>query len=196
MSKMDELMMSVEIQLISTLKNELGDRPVVSTVVFAFILAVVEKMLGVKFACPCNPKWNRAFVFPFFLIPAGTACLLMMLIHGCDGYKKVLCGFLPFIVWMALMLLDGQYYVCGNSDWPGTFVTANDTYLMWCKPTNTTTEKELLRRSHEFHIWSQGLGNTMVTILLILLVIYIAHTTKSKCHQNDEDAPDAASVPL
>ena len=162
-----ELMMSVEIQLISTLKNELGDRPVVSTVVFAFILAVVEKMLEVEFACPCNPKWNRAFVFPFFLIPAGTACLLMMLIHGCDGYKKVLCGFLPFIVWMALMLLDGQYYVCGNSDWPGTFITAKDTYLMWCEPTNTTiySLKELLRRSHEFHILSQVRTSMIVFVL-------------------------------
>uniref|UniRef100_A0A3B4VH05 Uncharacterized protein n=1 Tax=Seriola dumerili TaxID=41447 RepID=A0A3B4VH05_SERDU len=116
-------------------------------------------MLEVEFACPCNPTWNKVFVVPFFLIPAVTASLLMQLIHrcSCKDYKKMLCCFLPPIVWMALMLLDGHYMVCAKTNWLGTFVTADKTYLKWCAPTNMTvhSSEELLHRSHRFYILSQ-----------------------------------------
>ncbi|GAA6235222.1 calcium homeostasis modulator protein 6-like [Lates japonicus] len=149
--------MGAEAELLARLKNEFGQRPVVSNVVFGFFLAAVEKIVEVEFACPCNPKWNAVFVAPFFLIPAVTASLLMLLIHGYSVGKSMLVAFLPPVVWLALMLLNGQYVVCAKTDWPGTFVTTDKTYLKWCEPTNTTiySSEELLNRSHRFYILSQ-----------------------------------------
>uniref|UniRef100_A0A3Q3FEE8 Uncharacterized protein n=1 Tax=Labrus bergylta TaxID=56723 RepID=A0A3Q3FEE8_9LABR len=127
----------------------------VSNLIFGFIMTGVEKMLEVDFACPCNPTWNGAFVAPFFLLPACTASSLMLLIHGCSGYESVLCSFLPPIVWLALMFLDGQYLVCAMTGWPGTFVTAQNTYLKWCKPINAANHATMLNQSHRFYILSQ-----------------------------------------
>ncbi|XP_042268201.1 calcium homeostasis modulator protein 6-like [Thunnus maccoyii] len=193
-------MMAAEKDLITKLKSEFGKNPFVSNAVFALLLTGVERMFEVEFACPCSPGWNRMFVFPFFLIPAVTSSLLMMLSQENTNTicKKVLCSCLPPIVWMALMLLNGQYLVCAETDWTGTFVTADKTYLKWCKPTNATTnfEEKQLRRSHILYIRSQGAGNAMITVLLFLLIVYIVHTTKSRCRQNDEEDPDAAAVPL
>lgn len=147
--------MSVQRDLFLKLKDQFGDSPVMSNMAFAFVMAGVEKMLEVEFACPCNPTWNAVFVAPFFLIPAFTASGLMLLLHGFSGYKNLLCSSLPLVVWLALMLLDGQYVVCAKTDWPGTFVSTEHTYLKWCKPANKTSEDELMDRSHRFYILSQ-----------------------------------------
>ena len=177
--------MPVGANLIGKLKDELGDNPVVSNVVFAFLLAGVEKMLEVEFACACDPKWNKLCVVPFFLIPAFTASLLMLLIHGVSEkknenenenkkwrklkrYSKIfLFSVLPFIVWMALMLLNGDYYVCGYSNWPGRFVTADQSSLKWCEPANTTTQEasEKLTYSHDMYIRSQVRTHFIVFVL-------------------------------
>ncbi|CAK6961576.1 calcium homeostasis modulator protein 6-like [Scomber scombrus] len=82
-----ENMMPAERHLMARLSVGLRNSPVGSNVVFFFLLAAVEKMLQVDFACPCNPLWNAVFVAPFFLIPALIASLLMWLIHG-DSEKE------------------------------------------------------------------------------------------------------------
>lgn len=148
--------MAPGIELIKSLKDELGKRPVTLNVVFGFLLAGVEKMLEVDFACPCNPSWNAVFVVPFFLIPAATTFFLMLLIHGDSLQKKFSCT-LPPIVWFALMFLDGQYLVCATTNWHGIFIASDNTYLKWCEPVNVTVEfsKKLLHRSHRFYIVSQ-----------------------------------------
>ncbi|KAG7245504.1 hypothetical protein INR49_010955 [Caranx melampygus] len=52
------IVMGTGIELITRLKDELGQCPVTLNVVFGFLLAGVQKMLEVDFACPCNPTWN------------------------------------------------------------------------------------------------------------------------------------------
>lgn len=173
--------MGTGIELFARLKDELGQRPVTLNVIFAFLLAGVEKMLEVDFACPCNPTWNAVFVAPFFLIPAVTASFLMLLIRASMKQtespnarktkliKTTLCCLLPQIVWLALMLLNGQYMVCAKTNWQGTFMSSDNTYLKWCEPINVTvqTSKELLTLSHRFYILSQ------VRIFFVLFLLQI-----------------------
>ncbi|CAK6961575.1 calcium homeostasis modulator protein 6-like [Scomber scombrus] len=220
--------MPIEANLIGRLKDELGDNPVVSNVVLAFLLAGVEKMLEVEFTCPCDPEWSTWSVVPFFVIPAVTASLLMLLIHGVSKKKTnnknthennkekeskiknkiqniiknivkiFLFSGLPLIVWMALMLLNGDYYVCGYSDWPGRFVTADKSSLKWCEPTNTTSypSGELLTHSYKLYIWSQWYGNVMVGVLLFFLIVYIICKTMSKCCKKNNKEEAVAAMPL
>lgn len=146
-------------QLISRLKEEFGHSPVVANVVFAFFMAVIEKILEVEFACPCHPSWNKSFAATFFLIPAATAFLLMMAIHRFNNQEdphKCWYSLLTPIVWQAIIFLDGQYFVCAMTDWQGTFVSVERTYLKWCTPTNaTTSSEELMARSRSYYIMSQ-----------------------------------------
>ena len=172
-------MMPAQRNLMARLSVGLRKSPVGSNVVFFFLLAAVEKMLQVDFACPCNPAWNAVFVAPFFLIPALMASLLMWLIHGDsenesknenkikNKIKNIIFSVLPSIVWMALMLVNGRYIVCAFSTWHGRFVADDTTYLKWCRPTNATNDHvdELLTHSHRLYIVSQVRTSLIVFVL-------------------------------
>lgn len=150
--------MAAQRRLISRLKEDFGNSPVVANTVFSFLLAGVEKIVEVEFACPCDPKWNASFAAAFFVIPAFFSFLLMLIIHECkcpNHSPKCLYSILPPLVWHVLVFLDGQYFVCATTDWPGTFVSVDKTYLKWCTPTNTTRTEELMARSRKQFILSQ-----------------------------------------
>uniref|UniRef100_A0AAY4AUU9 Uncharacterized protein n=1 Tax=Denticeps clupeoides TaxID=299321 RepID=A0AAY4AUU9_9TELE len=101
--------------------------PLVSNVAFGFILMGLEKLVELEFECPCNPSWNGVFSSAFFIIPAVMAFTLMLIFQGCRCdtwcYKSVsLSSFVPAVVWLILLFLDGQYFACAMTDWEGRFV--------------------------------------------------------------------------
>ncbi|XP_042267252.1 uncharacterized protein LOC121897057 [Thunnus maccoyii] len=166
-------------RLFSRLKEGLGHSPVVANVIFAFLMALIEKILGAAFACPCDPKWNSFFAAAFFIIPACTAFLLMMVIYRFgdrddeDDSDKWWSCLLPPVVWQVIIFLDGQYFVCAMTDWPGKFVSVDKTYLKWCEPTNMTRSEELMDHSHRYYILSQGIGLCLLLLLTVLLLVYV-----------------------
>lgn len=152
--------MGTEKRLIARLKEDFGHSPVVANVVFAFIMAAVEKIVEVEFACPCDPKWNKVFSAACFIIPACIAFLMMLIIHKCRSQNhspKWVYSILPPLIWQVLLSLDGQYLVCAMTDWPGKFVSVDNTYLKWCTPANTTSHRseELMALSQRLFVLSQ-----------------------------------------
>lgn len=150
-------------QWLTRLKNELSNSPLVSNVAFGFILMGLEKLVELEFECPCNPTWNGVFSSAFFIIPAVMAFTLMLIIQGCrcDTWcrKTVsLSSFVPAIVWLILLFLDGQYFACAMTDWEGRFVLVDKAAPQkWCEPTSEgdVTPQELMLRSQQLFVFSQ-----------------------------------------
>lgn len=150
-------------QWLTRLKNELSNSPLVSNVAFGFILMGLEKLVELEFECPCNPTWNGVFSSAFFIIPAVMAFTLMLIIQGCrcDTWcrKTVsLSSFVPAIVWLILLFLDGQYFACAMTDWEGRFVLVDKAAPQkWCEPISEgdVTPQELMLRSQQLFVFSQ-----------------------------------------
>uniref|UniRef100_A0A3P9IGF1 Uncharacterized protein n=1 Tax=Oryzias latipes TaxID=8090 RepID=A0A3P9IGF1_ORYLA len=112
---------------------------------------------SLEFECPCRPAWNGAFSSAFFIIPAVMAFTLMLIIQGCrcDVWcrKTVsLSSFVPAVVWLILLFLDGQYFACAMTDWEGRFVLVDKAAPQkWCEPVKEgdVTAQELMVRSQQ-----------------------------------------------
>ena len=150
-------------QWLTRLKNELSNSPLASNVAFGFILMGLEKLVELEFECPCNPTWNGVFSSAFFIIPAVMAFTLMLIIQGCrcDTWCKKsvsLSSFVPAIVWLILLFLDGQYFACAMTDWKGRFVLVDKAAPQkWCEPTSEgdVPPQELMLRSQQLFVVSQ-----------------------------------------
>lgn len=154
--------------LISRLKDDFEHSPV-SNVFFSFLLALVERVVEVEFACPCYPQWNVVFAAAFFVIPAIIVFLLMVIIYKCKSpshYPKCLSSFIPPFIWVVLLFFNGQYFVCATTYWPGTFVSVDKTYMKWCTPTNIRITHDLFVLRWEnyllFYIFRQDIRNVFV----------------------------------
>lgn len=153
-------------QWLTRLKNELSNSPLVSNVAFGFILMGLEKLVELEFECPCNPTWNGAFSSAFFIIPAVMAFTLMQIIQGCRcnvWCRKMvsLSSFVPAVVWLILLFLDGQYFACAMTDWDGRFVLVDKAAPQkWCEPVTEgdVTPQELMLRSQRLFVFSQVSG--------------------------------------
>lgn len=113
----------------------------VSHVVCSFILLGLEKIVEMEYRCPCDPKWNSLFTSTFFILPAITAFVAMIIVQGpmCKQVSKrpfvCLSYLIPPLIWLIILFFDGQYFACAMSNWNGTFVIANeDAPRKWCKP--------------------------------------------------------------
>lgn len=183
------IIVGAEKNMIATLKRELKQHPVVSMLVIGFVMAGVEKMLEEEFVCPCYSSLGNAFiVVPFFMIPAFTAVGLMVLIHGWHGcHAKTLFNFLPALLWVALLLLDGRYVVCAATNWSGTFASPKDTDLKWCQPSISYHQASLMDNSRWIHIQSQVAGIVFFFLLLLVFIKYVVNTRSSGQPENDEE---------
>ncbi|KAI4829878.1 hypothetical protein CesoFtcFv8_000650 [Champsocephalus esox] len=178
-------------QWLTRLKNELSNSPLVSNVAFGFILMGLEKLVELEFECPCNPTWNGVFSSAFFIIPAVMAFTLMLIIQGCrcDTWcrKNVsLSSFVPAVVWLILLFLDGQYFVCAMTDWEGRFVIVDKAAPQkWCEPINEgdVTPQELMLRSQQLFVFSQVIGIILLIFICAGLVVYVV---RESCHQEEE----------
>lgn len=159
-----------------------------SNSVFTMILLGLEKMVELEFQCPCKPNLNRSFSLLFFIIPAFLAFMLMLISQRCDCcgifkscgscgscksndiseccdcygcLKRVCFSVVPAVVWLILVFLDGQYFVCAMTDWEGKFVSMDtENPKKWCEPvkedkTRNSTTQELMMITQEFFFTSQ-----------------------------------------
>ncbi|XP_042277546.1 calcium homeostasis modulator protein 6 [Thunnus albacares] len=178
-------------QWLTRLKNELSNSPLVSNVAFGFILMGLEKLVELEFECPCNPTWNGVFSSAFFTIPAIMAFTLMLIIQGCrcDTWcrKTVsLSSFVPAIVWLILLFLDGQYFACAMTDWEGRFVLVDKAApLKWCEPISEgdVSPQELMLRSQQLFVFSQVIGIVLLIFICAGLVVYVI---RESCQQEAE----------
>ncbi|XP_014911127.1 protein FAM26F [Poecilia latipinna] len=178
-------------QWLTRLKNELSNSPLVSNVAFGFILMGLEKLVELEFECPCNPTWNGAFSSAFFIIPAVMAFTLMQIIQGCRcnvWCRKMvsLSSFVPAVVWLILLFLDGQYFACAMTDWDGRFVLVDKAAPQkWCEPVTEgdVTSQELMLRSQRLFVFSQVIGIILLIFICAGLVVYVI---RESCQQEVE----------
>lgn len=163
-------------QWLARLKNELSNSPLVSNVAFGFILMGLEKLVELEFECPCRPAWNGAFSSAFFIIPAVMAFTLMLIIQGCRcavWCRKTisLSSFVPAVVWLILLFLDGQYFACAMTDWEGRYVLVDKAAPQkWCEPVKEgdVTAQELMVRSQQLFVFSQVSCSCCGDVVIVL----------------------------
>ncbi|KAF7663755.1 hypothetical protein LDENG_00202100 [Lucifuga dentata] len=150
-----------------------------TNVIFSFILVALEKLVELVFACPCDPSMNAAFSSAFFVVPGVLAFLLMLSMQPwkCKDIicmKAVFFSLVPAIVWLLLMLFDGQYFACANTYWPGRAATVDKApHQKWCESENTILSKELMIKSQQWHSKSQGIGILLLFIMVVLFAVYV-----------------------
>lgn len=144
------------------LTNELKKSPLASNVFLGFILAGLEKLVEIDFACPCDPKFNALFVSAYFIVPAVIASVLMLIAqeckrHSCQDWENlVLFGTVPATMWITLLFLDGQYYACAMTNWSGRFVNADKASPeKWCEPDSDPSSQEKLKQTQKWYFHSQ-----------------------------------------
>ncbi|XP_043073234.1 uncharacterized protein LOC122323460 [Puntigrus tetrazona] len=110
-----------------------------SNVITGFLMVLIEKLVEMDFACPCDPKTNLAFSLAYFLVPALFSSTLMFYIHSPECKSKCLLSTITCIIpagtWVLLLFFDGQYFACARTSWEGltvhTDISASTT---WCEP--------------------------------------------------------------
>lgn len=130
------------------------------------LLFGLEEIVEIHFTCPCNVKMNYLLVLTMFFGPSLFIFALMFLFYRPfkHGYlhcaKKAngetldetqqscpkslgYCLIAP-VMWLIILFLDGDYVVCGCTDWNGHYVFDEELNRSWCKPTEgMRTETEL-----------------------------------------------------
>ncbi|XP_058484632.1 uncharacterized protein LOC131459165 isoform X1 [Solea solea] len=183
-------------QWLTRLKNELSNSPLASNVAFGFILMGLEKLMELEFECPCNPTWNGVFSSAFFVIPAVMAFTLMLIIQGCrcdTRCRKSVSSIVPAVVWLILLFLDGQYFACAMTDWEGRFVLVDKAAPQkWCEPISegNGTPQELMLRSQQLFVFSQGIG---LVLLIFICVGLIGYVVREGCQQEVNMQDDNAA---
>lgn len=153
----------------SILKDKFDESDLVLNVALAAIFLGLEKLLELEFNCPCSPWWNVLYSAGFFIIPPSISFTLMLLIQNyrckCTGQcfcqvsgkncGKMASSFSFALMWLVLVLYDGQYFACGFSNWEGSYASIEN--LKWCRPENATEERrtELTRRVTFLYMYSQ-----------------------------------------
>ncbi|XP_020312367.1 calcium homeostasis modulator protein 6 [Oncorhynchus kisutch] len=154
----------------------------VSHVVCSFILLGLEKIVEMEFRCPCDPKWNRLFTSAFFIIPAITAFVVMIIVQGptckqvckraCKWALVYLSSLIPPLVWLIILFFDGQYFACAKSNWNGTFVIANeDAPRKWCEPDEDVPTQ--MDHHREFLVQSQGIGMALLLVICAAVTLSV-----------------------
>lgn len=80
--------------------------------------------------------------------------------------------FVPPIVWFFVVLYDGDYYACSQTDWSGTYVTDDELKIQWCKP-KSSSEKDLQLRDQTQTLITESKKNSFI-LAIVFCVITLA----------------------
>lgn len=157
--------------LVTKLKSEFKKSPLASNVCFGVILPFLEEDMEDEFECPCDDKKNAMFGAAYFVVPAVVAFLLSMSIQGFwrkkgskDLGKTVGFSLFPPVLWIILLLMDGEMFACAMTTWSGSYEKIEKGGAkQWCKPANYTSsqENEYKNKAQELFSLSQVRNNLM-----------------------------------
>ncbi|XDV22687.1 hypothetical protein PO909_027533 [Leuciscus waleckii] len=187
-----------------SLKDILTDGDTVKSILLAFavksvslLLIGVEKLIEKEiFKCPCKVEDNALLMASIFIGPAIFIFAFMYIIFRAFKYACSYChpnnqpnkpGFyaaclIPPVVWVIILLLNGEYVACGLTDWNGVYVSDKELNISWCKPTEGT-RNDLRDLINEYIHHSQIAGYILFGFssgLVIILVFYDCYKSK-KC---------------
>lgn len=149
--------MALAQNLLKHLRVVLNSTAVFSSFPLSCLLIGLEALIDKEFSCPCREHLNYYLSIVVFIAPAFFAFLLMFLLlrpfkYTCtpsaEKFDQKYC-FTPFVqclvppvLWIFLVLYDGDYYSCGYSDWNGTYISDDELKMKWCKPSNSGGETQ------------------------------------------------------
>ncbi|XP_029615278.1 calcium homeostasis modulator protein 6 [Salmo trutta] len=175
----------------------------VSHVVCSFILLGLEKIVEMEYRCPCDPKWNSLFTSTFFILPAVTAFVVMIIVQGptCKQVSKrplvCLSNLIPPLMWLIILFFDGQYFACAKSNWNGTFVISNeDAPRKWCKPDEAVPTQ--MDDHRKFLVQSQVIGMVLLSVICAAVIVSVCKDCccEKCCEAVDEEREEEEGTEL
>lgn len=123
------------------LDKPLGKNPGFGTFPFTVILIGLELLMDREFTCPCTPGLNITLIIFIFLGPSLLALTVLMFIRrpcrrkSQNSAEIFLFCLIPPLLWMFLLLFEGEYVACGLAHWEGDYILDEELQVKWCKPT-------------------------------------------------------------
>lgn len=130
----------------------------------SLLLIGVEEFMEIQvFVCPCRPDLNVQLTACVFIGPALFIFELLFLFlrpfkercsRCCGGAnddtqqscpKAFASCLIPPVMWVIILLLDGDYVACAMTDWKGDPVFDNQLNRSWCKPVESFRKETVLR---------------------------------------------------
>ncbi len=159
--------MSVLQNFFNNFKSHLATTAAFNSFPLSLLLFGLEALMDVQFTCPCGSLWHEDLPILLIAAPPFFAFMLMFLLTRplsfyhkkkkgnacCLCLKSFLHCLIPPFVWVMLLLFDGDYYACSQSDWKGMYVYDEELQTKWCKPTGLNADREAdLRGETLYHI--------------------------------------------
>ncbi|XP_058615633.1 uncharacterized protein LOC131529768 [Onychostoma macrolepis] len=182
--------MSVQQNLVKKLQEFLKPSAIFSSVPLSLLLIGLEAMMDRLFTCPCRSDLNALITASIFTGPALFTFALMFyqlrpLTHGwfhCPQeanddtpqscFKVLASCLIPPVMWIFILLIDGDYVACSKTDWKGIYVL--DRELNWCKPTeekqNENEQQDLTRK---FIHQSRFAGYVVISVFSALAIVFM-----------------------
>lgn len=141
-------------KLVSTVKTGLAKYAFFSTLPANILTIPLEMLADYTFSCPCDSENNTLLTGLVFSAPTLYILSVMLLFfhYVLSKDKKevkkeneinkiinywinfIICLFPP-ILWIIILMLDGDYMACSQTDWKGVYVLDDKLKIKWCKPT-------------------------------------------------------------
>lgn len=149
--------------LLQKLCKFLKTSAVFSSFPLSLLLIGSEAVMDQHFSCPCRSDLNALLTASIFTGPALFTFALMFrhlrpLTHGwfhCpegvnddtqkNCFKVLTSCLIPPVMWIFVLLLDGDYVACSMTDWKGVYVFDKELNTSWCKPAEGTKNEAELR---------------------------------------------------
>ncbi|XP_026054751.1 uncharacterized protein LOC113040693 [Carassius auratus] len=108
-----------------------------------------------------------------------------------QGYwhKAVTACLISPVIWIIILLLDGEYIACGMTYWNGVYVFDDVLQNFWCKPTEETESKTLTelrnltsKYIHQSQVSGYALTGIFSVLLFVSVVVYDC-CNSGRCHR-------------
>lgn len=119
----------------------------------SLLLIGLEGLIEPDLLCPCSARWNKPLIVLIFIGPfLFTFALMFILLRPCsckcrcsvepkqNCHKAFLQCLFPPVMWVIILLLDGDYVACASTTWDGNYVSGLSlgSIRKWCLPSNRT----------------------------------------------------------
>lgn len=67
--------------------------------------------------------------------------------------ERFLYCLIPPVIWIIILLIDGDYLACGMTTWEGLYVFDKEMEIKWCQPTEQAGNRTDFRLKNQKIIW-------------------------------------------
>lgn len=191
-------MQSKKMNFLSVLKSELATTNLFKSIPGNLLLIPLNILTDFKFSCPCTKHWNIGMAFIVFIAPAllvFALTLISLLKFNVRGNNKqrargdvkaeekgynicvyVSISLFPFLMWIIMLLIDGDYVACSQTNWEGQYSYDNKLQIKWCKPTELMSVKDEAQLQNQIlqYIRNSQLAGYIILFILGIILSFVA----------------------